>query len=245
MQFTYKAYSNMIELLREKGYIFSNYHNCVDVNKPVILRHDIDYSLEKALKLAKLEYELRVSSTYFVMLTTKFYNLMSRDNLKIVDKIKEYGHDIGLHFDEVNYPEYYYDTHGGVRDVIFQEARLFKQITGIDVKSVSMHRPSQKTLNSDYDLSPMMNSYSKYFFDEFKYISDSRRRWREDIEGIINAGEYNKLHILTHAFWYNIEEIGIKDSIKEFIENANAERFYILSENISDLESIISMREIK
>ena len=56
-------------------------------DRVVILRHDIDYSLDKAVALAELERELGVSSTYFVLLTSEFYNLLSKDNLSKISKI--------------------------------------------------------------------------------------------------------------------------------------------------------------
>ena len=53
----------------------------------------------------------------------------------------------------------------------------------------------------------MINSYGQTFFHDFKYLSDSRRRWREPVEEIIRSGTYDRLHILTHAFWYHKQRI--------------------------------------
>ena len=245
MQFTYDAYRDMIYSLKKKDYFFSTYTNCFDKNKTVILRHEIDYSIEKAIMLAKVEYDLDVKSTYFVLLTSPFYNLIARDNLSALNKIQEYGHCIGLHFDELNYSKEYYDKHGGIRNVILEEVDLLETITGIDIKAVSMHRPSQDTLNANFDLSPLINSYSSYFFKEFKYISDSRRRWREDIDEIIDSEIYEKLHILTHAFWYNEKEETLKTSISKFVRNATFDRYDILKENISNLEEIVERKELE
>lgn len=244
MQFTYRAYEKLISLLRDKGYEFSNYRNWRMKDRVVILRHDIDYSLDKAVALAELERELGVSSTYFVLLTSEFYNLLSKDNLSKISKIGKLGHDIGLHFDEVNYSEEYYKDHGGIESVILEEVNLLKQITGIDVDSVSMHRPSKKTLESNIDLGPVINSYGQQFFQDFKYVSDSRRRWREDIVAIINSEKYAKLHILTHAFWYNDIEKDLRASLLEFIESGNTARFSMLDKNITDLDDVINFNEI-
>lgn len=244
MQFTYRAYEKLISLLRDKGYEFSNYRNWRMKDRVVILRHDIDYSLDKAVALAELERELGVSSTYFVLLTSEFYNLLSKDNLSKISKIGKLGHDIGLHFDEVNYSEEYYKDHGGIESVILEEVNLLKQITGIDVDSVFMHRPSKKTLESNIDLGPVINSYGQQFFQDFKYVSDSRRRWREDIVAIINSEKYAKLHILTHAFWYNDIEKDLRASLLEFIESGNTARFSMLDKNITDLNEVVSFNEI-
>ena len=36
----------------------------------------------------------------------------------------------------------------------------------------------------------MINGYGKVYFKEFKYLSDSRRWWREPVEEIIESGQY-------------------------------------------------------
>lgn len=244
MQFTYRAYEKLILLLRDKGYEFSNYRKRKTKDRIVILRHDIDYSLDKAVALAEVERGLGVSSTYFVLLTSDFYNLLSKDNLSKISKIDKLGHNIGLHFDEVNYSEEYYKDHGGIKNVILEEVNLLKKIIGIEVDSVSMHRPSKKTLESNIDLGPIINSYGQQFFRDFKYVSDSRRRWREDVEAIVNSGKYNKLHILTHAFWYNNKEENIETAILNFVKEGNKDRYDILNKNISNLSEILDKEGI-
>ena len=55
MNFTYRDYRALIGLLRDNGYAFSSYVNYPGTRKCVILRHDIDYSLEQAVKrIAKI-----------------------------------------------------------------------------------------------------------------------------------------------------------------------------------------------
>lgn len=55
MEFTYKAYENLLIKIRHAGYEFSNYRNWNEKNRPIILRHDIDQDITKAVKLAELE----------------------------------------------------------------------------------------------------------------------------------------------------------------------------------------------
>ncbi len=246
MKFTYEAYKNLIRKLVEKDYSISDYENFDKYNKCVVLRHDVDYSIDKAFEFAQFENNigLGIKSTYFLLLTTPFYNIVSKENREKVIAIKELGHDIGLHFDELNYNKDYYKFHGGIKNVIMQEREIMKNILGFEIKAVSMHRPSENTLKADYDLSPAINSYSKIFFNEFKYVSDSRRRWRENVDEIIETGKYDKLHILTHAFWYNEKEEDIKTSIKKFVLTAKYDRYNELDKNITDLSSILREDEI-
>lgn len=60
MQFTYHAYSDLPELLTINGYAFRDYHNYPGAPRCVILRHDIDTSLEQAVRLAELEADLQI-----------------------------------------------------------------------------------------------------------------------------------------------------------------------------------------
>ena len=154
-------------------------------------------------------------------------------------KIQMLGHEIGLHFDEMAYE--------GVDDVvgtIKKESNLLSDILGTTISTVSMHRPSKETLEANYEIPGMINSYGKIFFNDFKYLSDSRRRWREPVLEIIKSGQYDRLHILTHAIWYNEVEEDIHDTIKKFVTSANQERYLQEKENIKDIESILDISEI-
>lgn len=244
MEFTYDAYGNLVSKLKEYGYQFASYHDYMSLEKCVIMRHDIDYSLQKSVKLAKFEHQLGIKSTYFVLLSSPFYNIVSKDAIKMIKKIQNAGHEIGLHFDELNYDESEYDEIGGVEKAIYREIDLISSILDCNIRSVSMHRPSPKTLQANYDLGMIVNSYSKEFFEGFKYVSDSRRRWRENVDEVISCGLYNKLHILTHAFWYDKKENTLEATIKNFIAKAGLERYEILESNISDLQSIVKKNDV-
>ena len=239
MQFTFQGYSDLVDVLRDSGYSFADYHNYADFSRCVILRHDIDNSIEKAIELAELEHKLDVKSTYFVLLTSDFYNPCSKKSLEGLRHIQQLGHEIGLHFDEMTY-----EGSVDVVSAIKREAKILSGIIETPITTVSMHRPSQDTLDANYDLYPMVNSYGKTFFNEFKYLSDSRRRWREPVLDIIKSGEYNRLHILTHAIWYQEKEETIHDTIKRFVISANKERYLQEAENIKDIESILNLNEI-
>ena len=122
---------------------------------------------------------------------------------------------------------------------ILHERDILASILETPVTTVSMHRPSQATLESDLQIPGMINSYGQTFFHDFKYLSDSRRRWREPVEEIVASGRYDRLHILTHAFWYHQQEEPIEVTVRRFISSANQERYRQMEENITDLASIM------
>lgn len=240
MQFTYAAYRSLLSLLREGGYAITDYHNYTAYPRCVILRHDIDTSISQAVRMAETEAEAGVRSTFFVLLRTDLYNPASAAAQKQLRRIQNLGHELGLHFDEAAYPA---GTTADTVNRILQERNILSSLLETPVTTVSMHRPSRTALEADLKISGMINTYERTFFRDFKYLSDSRRRWREPVEEIVCSGEYDRLHILTHAFWYHEQEQDIGESIGNFIRFASAERYEQMRDNITDLPSILTRKE--
>ena len=242
MLFTYSAYKDLIGTLNSHGYIPCSYHNYPDYKKCVILRHDIDNSLDAAVKLGEIEAALGVSSTYFVLLTSDFYNVFSSRSSRSLKKLQDMGHEIGLHFDEVRYgvPMKVDDAIAAIRE----EANLLASALNTAVTTVSMHRPSKTILEANLQIPGIVNSYGSTFFHDFKYLSDSRRRWREPVEDIICSEQYDRLHILTHAFWYHDHEESLEESVGNYIKQGVYDRYDQMKENITDLESILKREDL-
>lgn len=125
-EFTLKHYQDIFKKMKESNYTFIDYQDYENFKgKYVILRHDIDLSLEKALEMAKIESLEGISGTYFFMLTSEFYNLLSSHARKIVKEISNLGHQIGLHFDPTVYR---YSTKDELETVIQQEVQVLSSI---------------------------------------------------------------------------------------------------------------------
>ena len=236
MEFTYAAYTKMIHILKNNDYSFTGYHKTDNDEKQVILRHDVDFCLEKALQIARLENELGVKSTFFLLISTDFYNVFSKSSSIIVKEISDLGHEIGLHFDEVKYDV---RSSTSLEQHVEFERKILGGATGLSIKTVSMHRPSKWILENDVHFDNCINSYSAEFFNKYKYVSDSRMNWRENVFDIIRSGKYNKLHILTHPFWYSAEKVNMKSKLQEFIDFSKHQRVQSMSENFTDLKSVL------
>ena len=236
MKFDYKSYINLLDRLKAKGYEFADYHNYAEFERCVIMRHDIDTDLEKAVQMAEIEEDQNIKSTYFVLLTGNFYNTASASSQKALHSIERAGHEIGLHFDEAAYGNI---TSEDCVDRILKEKNILSAIMDREITTVSMHRPSKATLDADLKIPGMVNSYGSVFFHGFKYLSDSRRRWRENVDEIIESGRFDRLHILTHAFWYHDIEESINTTVSDFISSASKQRYMQMAENISNIESIV------
>lgn len=132
-------------------------------------------------------------------------------------------------------------------DEIEREIDLLESYLNCRVTSVSMHRPSAKTLDCNYIIKngSVVNSYGDIFFRQFKYVSDSRRNWKEDIYYIVQSGKYNKLHILTHPIWYGEKESSACLVLRDFCKSKVFQCYDSLSENIRDLSEIINMGDLE
>lgn len=235
MQFTYEVYGRLLDTLKCKGYNFVRYGtDFTDRQYIVILRHDVDMSLEKAVEMSNFEkrFDKNLIPTYFILISSDFYNPFSYESICRIDKIRSNGHDIGLHFDEKKYfPSGGSWNSEAVIEKILYEKRLMESMLGFEISTVSMHTPSRKTLNADLQVPGMINSYSQEFFNNFKYVSDSYHRWRENVWEIIE-NKPSKLHILTHAFWYNDVPKSRNQSFREYISGGQQHRYRLLEQNV-------------
>ena len=87
-------YRELLDAAREGGYRFA-FFDREPTAGDLLLRHDVDLSLEAAITLAELEAEQGATATYFLMTQSIFYNLASPIGERTVERIRELGHRIG------------------------------------------------------------------------------------------------------------------------------------------------------
>ena len=244
MRFTIDGYVELLKLLRENNYNIADYQDFQKYKRCVILRHDVDFDLQQALSMAKIEYQYGVKSTFFILLTSNFYNIYSCRNRIIIAEIQNMDHTIGLHFDEMAYPK-----DAGIVDKIEQdirkELRILSELVEKDIIVFSYHRPTKRILDANIKLQGVVNSYGTLFFKEFKYLSDSRMNWREPVLDIIQSNQYSQMQLLTHPFWYHEKEKHMREIISEFLNRAGMERYSELKDNFTNLKDVIEWRNIK
>lgn len=247
MKFTYESYTTMLMNLQNKGYKFRSYRTWQEEEKTVILRHDIDNSLQKAVILSEIERdacEESVEATYFLLVATNFYNVHSKESRECISKIMKNGGIIGLHFDETQYSISDIEE---IKEYVDQEVEILSNVINAKVEVVSMHRPSEKVLSKNIIFSSgVINSYSEVYFKQMKYLSDSRRYWRENVDDIIDSGIYPRLHILTHPFWYvEGKERTLKQTLKDAVVRASLDYYDNLNDNFRNLQSELTRAEIE
>ncbi len=233
MDFSYTSYQRLIELLRKHAYEICSYFDYQIHPKCAILRHDLDFSISDGHAFSLLETSLGVTSTYYVLLSTGFYNPLKRENRVMLQDMIKRGFEIGLHFDETAYPD------GEIHEHVASEASILSQILDTPIRTVSMHRPSRKTLESNYSFTGLLNSYEHLFFKEFKYCSDSRFCWRDDPESAVTSGNYARIHILTHPFAWSTVNRNPAEVYRALVDAASWERYVLLTQNIRCPEEFI------
>lgn len=65
----------------------------------ILWRHEIDFSVHRALSLAKIEADQGVTATYFVWLHCPYYNALEAEIATKLRAIADLGHNIGVHLD--------------------------------------------------------------------------------------------------------------------------------------------------
>ena len=83
--FTIEHYKELLKLAK-KNWNIAHYEAIPWGTKFVLWRHDIDYSINRSLVIAKIEANLGVLSTYFVDPHSEFYNASELGQVKKLKK---------------------------------------------------------------------------------------------------------------------------------------------------------------
>jgi hypothetical protein len=171
MDFNKENYLHLIKFYLDLGY---EVHGLASKKKKnLIIRHDVDYSLSLAVDFAHFEYLNGIKSTYYLLMTSNFYNLFSRESKVLVNKLLSYGHDVGLHFDSISYDVNNFDD---LEKIVRFEKNTLERILNIKVSSLTFHRPLSSMFNLPKKISGLTNLYNEDLFSRINYFSDSRRK---------------------------------------------------------------------
>jgi hypothetical protein len=207
MEFTYAAYEKMLNMLLE-DYEFISFSKAKfsreKMEKKVLMRHDIDQSLEKTQRIVEIETRLGISSTYFILFRSPFYNIFSCDQEKLIRNIIDNNHFIGLHFD---YSGYSFNSISQLANQMLLEAEIMQKYFHVKVDAVSFHRPFDINYLKKLELSLYPHAYEPLFVEQYKYFADSRGKFRfgspMESEAFL---EKKNLQINIHPEWWNETE---------------------------------------
>ena len=95
--FSYNDYREIVRIIQSTGRQAS-YKEALTKDSFIIMRHDVEYSVDRAYALAKVESSMDFTSAWFFQWTNNSYNLLSRKNRDLICDMHERGQNIGLHF---------------------------------------------------------------------------------------------------------------------------------------------------
>lgn len=231
--FNKNIYKKFLQQFLDAGYDFIDYNSAKSYKdkKYILLRHDIDFDVKAALKLAKLEAEIGIKSTFFFMLRSSLYNVFDSENTKYINEIISLGHHLGIHFDRTSYPSQL--SKHNISEKCNFEAKLLSDWFNIEVKIVSYHRPDIDQLSGDLKSSyPLINTYMKDFTKDILYRSDSRGTWKYG--NPLKSESFSNglpMQILIHPIWWHNNTKNSHDILTEYLKRRCEDIEYEIAKN--------------
>jgi peptidoglycan/xylan/chitin deacetylase (PgdA/CDA1 family) len=199
--FTEAHYGDLIRLAK-RHYVFQPFGTQM-TESHVLWRHDIDFSPHRALKLAQIEVEHEVHSTFFVLLHSEFYNVLEKPVFEVLREIFALGHSLGLHFDMGFYPKL--STQEELAQKLVFEKNILESLFEKPVTAFSFHNPdtNQSLDFGQAEIAGMVNAYGEILKSRYSYCSDSNGYWRyQRLYDVLEKAESSRLHVLTHPCWW-------------------------------------------
>lgn len=171
--FDLEHYRELLASAKGGGYRFAFFDHPPAAGD-LLLRHDVDLSLDAALTLAELEAEAGAPATYFLMTGSVFYNLASPEGEVALARLRALGHRVGLH-------------------AVHPQLDLDERFDPV----VAWHNPDPEFMREPLD--GPINAMQAPYFDPDHYRSDSNQHWRSGCpHEELAAGRFEWLQLLTH-----------------------------------------------
>jgi len=210
MSFSFPEYKAILQAFKGKWTMF---HDVTD--KPfVLMRHDVEFSVDRAYLLGKFEAENSVKSTFNFQVCCETYNMVSKTNREKVRELRNIGHEIGLHF---------YANHLDSEDLnellinLHKQKYILENAVDMEISTFSFHRPKEWMLKVREDqIGGMLNQYGNSFFEfsnepkNIRYVADSRHSW--DYGHPLDFTDIDRLQILTHPDEWSINGLNEEDN---------------------------------
>jgi hypothetical protein len=203
-------YGELLDAARAGGYRFAGFEQPPGTGD-VLLRHDVDLSLDAALTLAELEAEAGATATYFLMTDSVFYNLASSEGVAAIATLRNLGHRVGLH---AVYPNAVFDDR-------------FDPV-------VAWHNPDPGFMTRPVD--GAVNVMQEGYFDPPTYRSDSNQRWRSGCpHEELRAGGFPWLQLLVHPEIWAYPGSTMGQTMRAMLDAERERRLEQLAEDRIDL----------
>ncbi len=203
--FTRDGYRRLLGRFFDSGYRLASFADVRPQCRDLIVRHDVDLSLEAAVSIAELEHAIGVRATYFVMVSNSYYNIYSSEGRRLLRRLHELQHHIGLHFDPAVHPPDH-STAEYCQAVAHEFAQLSAFVSD-PIEIISFHNPRRDLVNCERPPGTPPHTYEPRFFAELAYVPDSGGQWR--FGGPFEQPAFKRgtaIHLLTHPIWWDHEK---------------------------------------
>ncbi len=174
--FTFHTYRKLIEALIEQGYAFQTFSEYMENPRVrcVLLRHDSDFWPKNDLKMAKIEHEYGIKSSYY-------FRVPETSKKEIIQEIITMGHEIGYHYEDlVRYS-------GNINKALisFKQNLAFLRVF-FPVKTIARHgRPLSKidslslwdSVDYKKEFALLGEVYLDINYENILYLTDNGSRW--------------------------------------------------------------------
>jgi hypothetical protein len=210
-EFSLARYGELLAAAKEGGYRFAGFDRPPEAGD-LILRHDVDLSLEAALALAEVEAETGAWSTWFLMTRSVFYNLASAEGERAIARLRELGGRVAHH-------------------AVWPHVDLDDRFEPV----VAWHNPDPEYMSSPVE--GAVNVMSAPWFDPDHYRSDSNQRWRHGspLDGLAR-GEFEWLQLLTHPEIWAYDGATMGETMRSFLDADRSARLEYLRADRIDVE---------
>jgi hypothetical protein len=201
-------YGELLEAARSGGYRFAFFDRPPEP-RTVILRHDVDLSVDAALAMAELEAEAGASATYFLMTRSEFYNLDSASGHAALERLRGLGHRVGLH---------------AVWPHVDRDDRFDPVL--------AWHNPDPEYMRGPVD--GFVNVMESPWADVYR--SDSNQHWRQGCpHEELAAGSFERLQLLTHPEIWAYPGASMRESMLAMLDAERERRLEQLAADRIDL----------
>jgi len=202
--FTLEMYKILLTELIKTKYKFITFaefiQNNTNTGKIIILRHDVDRLPEQALKMAEIEHEMGVKTTYYFRCQPNGFEM------NFIKDIAALGYEIGYHYETMD------SSRGNIENAFNEFKKNLEKLRKlVPVSTICMHgSPRSKFNNRDlwskYDYRDFEIIGEPYFdldYNMVLYLTDTGRCWNGNSvslrDKIVSASGLHRQYLFKHT----------------------------------------------
>jgi hypothetical protein len=208
--FSLAHYRELLQAAKAGGYRWAGFDRAPQAGD-LILRHDVDLSLDGALAMAEVEASAGAWSTWFLMTRSVFYNLGSSEGEQAIARLRELGHRVAHH-------------------AVYPHVDLDERFDPV----VAWHNPDPEYMKAP--IHGAVHVMEAPFFDPEHYRSDSNQAWRHGCpHEQLATGGFEWLQLLTHPEIWAFDGGTMRESMESMLDADRAARLEHLRRDRIDL----------